>query len=151
MKVMSHPAIGGFLSHCGWNSVLESIWCRVPLICFPLFTDQFTNRKLVVNDWKIGINLRDGPSITREEVKEKIQYLISGQTSEELRNTIKKVSSTMKNALTSSGSSEENFNLVIENIKAQMEIKDGLAFEVRGQPLNHVWAPPAVNLCEQTT
>ncbi|KAL0409947.1 UNVERIFIED_CONTAM: UDP-glycosyltransferase 86A1 [Sesamum latifolium] len=151
MKVMSHPAIGGFMSHCGWNSVLESIWCRVPLICFPLFTDQFTNRKLVVNDWKIGINLCDGPSITREEVKEKIKYLMSGQTSEELRNTIKKVSSTMKNALTSSGSSEENFYLFIENIKAQMNKKDGLAFEVRGQPLTHVWAPPAVNLCEQTT
>ncbi|KAL2250650.1 UDP-glycosyltransferase 86A1-like [Sesamum indicum] len=150
MKVMSHPAIGGFMSHCGWNSVLESIWCKVPLICFPLFTDQFTNRKLVVNDWKIGINLCDRPSITREEVKDKVKYLMSGQTSEELRNTIKKVSSTMKNALMSSGSSEENFHLFIENVKAQMNKKDGLAFEVRGEPLNHVWAPPAVNLREQT-
>ncbi|KAI3472569.1 hypothetical protein Pfo_029353 [Paulownia fortunei] len=150
IKVISHPAIGGFLSHCGWNSVLESMWCRVPLICFPLFTDQFTNRKLVVNDWKIGINLCDRPSITREEVEEKITYLMSGKTSEELRNAIKEVSRTLENALTTDGSSEKNFKLLIEDIKAQMNKKAGSAFEVQDQSRAHVWAPRAVNLCKQT-
>ncbi|KAH6762321.1 UDP-Glycosyltransferase superfamily protein [Perilla frutescens var. hirtella] len=150
IKVISHPAIGGFLSHCGWNSVLESIWCRVPLLCFPLFTDQFTNRKLVVNDWKIGINLCDQASITREEVEEKIKYLMSGKTSEDMRNGIKEVSTKLTSALRSDGSSENNFRAFIEDIKAQIKKKLGVAFDLQDQSRAHVWAPPPLNLCEQT-
>ncbi|KAL7095876.1 hypothetical protein ACP275_10G049700 [Erythranthe tilingii] len=148
MKVISHPAIGGFLSHCGWNSVLESIWCKVPLICFPLFTDQFTNRKLVVNDWRIGINLCDRDSITRGEVREKIEYLMCGKTSEKLRNAVKEVSRTLESALTSDGASEKNLSLFIEDLKAKINRKTGPGFELEDQSL--VWAPRALNLCEQT-
>lgn len=152
IKVISHPSIGGFLSHCGWNSVLESIWCRVPLICFPLFTDQFTNRKLVVNDWKIGINLCDRASMTREEVEEKIRYLMSGKSSEELRNAIKEVSRKLESALTVDGSSERNFRVFIEEMKAQIKKKAGVEdYDVQDKKRGQVWAPTAtaVNLCEQ--
>lgn len=115
IKVISHSVVGGFLSHCGWNSVLESIWCSVLLICFLLFTDQFTNRKLVVNDWKIGINLSDKSSITREEVAKKNKCLMSGKNSEELRNAIKELRGRVGNALATKGSSHINFNLFIKD------------------------------------
>ncbi|KAL6574865.1 hypothetical protein OROMI_012150 [Orobanche minor] len=150
IKVISHRAIGGFLSHCGWNSVLESISCKVPLICFPLFTDQFTNRKLVVSDWKIGINLCDRSSITREEVEEKIKFVMSEGTSKELRKAIKEVSMKMENAWTIDGSSGRNFNQFIENLKAQISKKSGPAFELPDQSRELVWASTAVNLCKQT-
>ncbi|EYU45043.1 hypothetical protein MIMGU_mgv1a020141mg [Erythranthe guttata] len=74
-----------FLTHCGWNSILESVWCNVPMSCYPLFTDQITNRKLVVDDWRVGLNLCDGDSITKEEVAEKIGILMSGEKSDELK------------------------------------------------------------------
>lgn len=57
--MISNPAIGGFLTHCGWNSLLESMWFGLPLLCFPLAADQLTNRKLMVDDWKVGLNLCD--------------------------------------------------------------------------------------------
>ena len=57
IEVLAHKSVGGFLTHCGWNSTLESVWSEVPLLCFPLLTDQFTNRKLVVRDWRVGIDL----------------------------------------------------------------------------------------------
>ncbi|XP_022866708.1 UDP-glycosyltransferase 86A1-like [Olea europaea var. sylvestris] len=100
IKVISHSVVGGFLSHCGWNSVLEN---------------QFTNRKLVVNDWKIGINLSDKSSITREEVAKKNKCLMSGKNSEELRNAIKELRGRVGNALATKGSSHINFNLFIKD------------------------------------
>lgn len=126
IAVISHPAIGGFLTHCGWNSILESIWCSVPLICYPLVTDQFTNRKLVVNDWKIGINLCDEQAISRDEVVEKISLLMSGEVLDELRAAIKSVRKRLELALSTDGSSEGNFDQFVEKIKTQMQEKVGI-------------------------
>ncbi|KAF2289890.1 hypothetical protein GH714_039034 [Hevea brasiliensis] len=67
ISVISHPTVGGFLTDCGWNSILETIWFNVPMLCYPPFTDQITNRKLVVDDWKIGLNLCDRKPIRRDE------------------------------------------------------------------------------------
>ncbi|KAM3282616.1 hypothetical protein P3S67_026261 [Capsicum chacoense] len=76
LAVLSHPAVGGFSTHSGWNSVLESILCEVPTICFPVMSDQLTNRKLVVDDWRIGVNLCTGRLIRRELVAENIGKII---------------------------------------------------------------------------
>ncbi|KAL5742968.1 hypothetical protein ACOSP7_029700 [Xanthoceras sorbifolium] len=122
IAVISHSAIGGFLTHCGWNSILESIWCGVPLLCYPLLTDQFTNRKLAVDDWKIGLNLCDKKPITRKEVSDKIHRLMmswkSGGGDHDLTKNIKSVKKTLENALsTNTGSSQRNFNQFINDVK----------------------------------
>ncbi|KAK4396386.1 UDP-glycosyltransferase 86A1 [Sesamum angolense] len=120
MMVLSHPAVGGFLTHCGWNSVLESIWCGTPMICYPIIYDQPTNRKLVVDDWKIGINLCDGISVERKEVAEKIKSFMSGAASKSLREETKKINAILQNALESDGSSERNFNQFVKDLKAKL-------------------------------
>ncbi|KAK7819603.1 udp-glycosyltransferase 86a1 [Quercus suber] len=125
MDVISHPTVGGFLTHCGWNSILESIWCSVPLLCFPLLTDQFTNRKLVVDDWRIGLNLCDMRSITREEVARKINRLMSGKLADELRTNIEELKKVLLNSLTTHGSSENNFNQFINDVKIKIRKKLG--------------------------
>ncbi|KAK6161554.1 hypothetical protein DH2020_004935 [Rehmannia glutinosa] len=119
-RVLSSPAIGGFLTHCGWNSIMESIWHGVPMICYPFYVDQPTNRKLVVDDWKIGINLCEGERVTREEVASKINVVMNGEKSAELKREIKKVSEKLHDSLGSGGSSERNFNRFVDDLKAKL-------------------------------
>ncbi|XP_057779202.1 UDP-glycosyltransferase 86A1-like [Salvia miltiorrhiza] len=120
IRVLSNPAVGGFLTHCGWNSVLESMWCGVPMICYPLDYDQPTNRKLVVDDWKIGINLCEGECVEREEVSEKTDEFMNGGVSERLRQELKKVGAKLHQALESDGSSEANFDQFVKDLKAKL-------------------------------
>ncbi|KAL5546132.1 hypothetical protein UlMin_005819 [Ulmus minor] len=120
IEVISHPAIGGFLTHCGWNSILESLWFGVPLLCFPLVGDQPTNRKLVVDDWRVGINLCDQKPLKRSEVAKKINHLMNGKSAEELRKEAMKIRQTIRNALENDGISEKNLCQFVDDLKAKI-------------------------------
>ncbi|KAG8376592.1 hypothetical protein BUALT_Bualt09G0079600 [Buddleja alternifolia] len=120
ITVLSDPAVGGFLTHCGWNSTIESMWCGVPMICYPITYDQPTNRKLVVDNWKIGISLCDGKSVNRKEVAENIKSCMSGTCSKSLRQEAKKVKDILQNALEVDGSSDRNFDQFFNDLKAKI-------------------------------
>ncbi|KAG8376595.1 hypothetical protein BUALT_Bualt09G0079900 [Buddleja alternifolia] len=120
ITVLENPAVGGFLTHCGWNSVMESLWCGTPMICYPVDFDQPINRKLVVDDWKVGINLCDDTSVDRKEVAEKIKYLMGETSSKSLRQESNKVKETLRNATEIDGSLERNFDQFINDLKEKI-------------------------------
>ncbi|KAK4419236.1 UDP-glycosyltransferase 86A1 [Sesamum alatum] len=121
IRVLSNPAVGGFLTHNGWNSTIESMWCGVPMICYPFLFDQPTNRKLVVDDWKCGISLCDGTiSVDRKKVAEKIKSFMSGAAAKSFCQEANKVKTILHHALEVDGSSERNFNQFIKDLKEKI-------------------------------
>ncbi|GAB2274533.1 hypothetical protein Dimus_009300 [Dionaea muscipula] len=57
--VLAHPAIGSFLTHCGWNSTLEALAAGVPMICWPHYGDQQLNGRCLSEIYKVGVYLKD--------------------------------------------------------------------------------------------
>ncbi|KAK1352353.1 hypothetical protein POM88_053292 [Heracleum sosnowskyi] len=55
VKVLRHPSIACFLSHCGWNSTSEGVSNGVPFLCWPYFADQFLNQTYICDVWKVGL------------------------------------------------------------------------------------------------
>nr|CAB3455003.1 unnamed protein product [Digitaria exilis] len=75
--VLEHPATGGFLSHCGWNSVVESIRAGVPLLCWPFFSEQVTNCRYACEEWGVGLEM--AREVGRGEVEAAVRELMGGE------------------------------------------------------------------------
>jgi hypothetical protein len=82
LQVLAHAAVGGFLSHCGWNSTLESLSAGVPILGWPYFADQMLNNRLLVDSWGLGLEFERADAVdaivTRDQVTAKVQMLLSG-------------------------------------------------------------------------
>ncbi|XP_074370828.1 UDP-glycosyltransferase 89B2-like [Apium graveolens] len=59
VPILTHSALGAFLTHCGWNSVLESITAGVPMLTWPMGADQFENADLL-DEFKVGTRVCEG-------------------------------------------------------------------------------------------
>lgn len=127
-RVLCHPSIGGFLTHCGWNSTLEGIRAGVPMLTFPLIWDQYPNSKLIVDDWQVGLRLKDEKRdiIVREEVASIIGRLmdLGTEESKELRGRVAELKEKSHAALREKGSSAVNFDAFVDKILCREEVHD---------------------------
>ncbi|XP_031127710.1 beta-D-glucosyl crocetin beta-1,6-glucosyltransferase-like [Ipomoea triloba] len=88
--ILSHRNTGGFMSHCGWNSLTESIEYGVPIIAMPMHLDQPVNAKLMVG---IGVGVEvvrdEGGKLHREDVGRVVKDVIKGKVGENVRKNVK--------------------------------------------------------------
>ncbi|KVI05013.1 UDP-glucuronosyl/UDP-glucosyltransferase [Cynara cardunculus var. scolymus] len=88
-EILGHPATGGFMSHCGWNSSTESITMGVPVAAWPMHSDQPRNAMLITKVLNIGIYVRDWTRreelISSTVVEEAVRKLMASEEGEEMR------------------------------------------------------------------
>ncbi|XP_048323976.2 UDP-glycosyltransferase 87A1 [Ziziphus jujuba] len=120
LRVLCHPSIGGFWTHCGWNSTLEAVFAGVPMLTCPIFYDQIPNRKRIVEDWKIGYDVKKENEglVTRDEISELVQRVMDPECKEgkEMRKRAKELQEACHGAIAKGGSSDENLDAFIRDI-----------------------------------
>ncbi|GFP81625.1 UDP-glycosyltransferase 74e2 [Phtheirospermum japonicum] len=110
LDVLAHDAIGCFVTHCGWNSTLEALSSGVPMVALPQWSDQSTNAKFVGDVWGMGIraNLDETGIVRREEITRCVEYVMDGETGEEIRTSAVKWKRLAREAVDEGGSSNRN-------------------------------------------
>ncbi|XP_057836379.2 UDP-glycosyltransferase 72B1 [Cryptomeria japonica] len=106
VRILSHPSTGGFLSHCGWNSTLESVWHGIPMIAWPQAAEQRMNKVILVKQIQGGIELRieSNGFVRREEVERAVRELMEGEEGSKARQKMKELKDKAKIALMEGGS-----------------------------------------------
>lgn len=115
-EVLSHPSVGGFWTHSGWNSTVESICEGVPMICSPFFGDQMVNSRYVNDVWKIGMKLEKG--LERGEIEDTIRRLMSNREGEGIRGRVLCLKEKVDICLDEGGSSYKALDALIEFISS---------------------------------
>jgi hypothetical protein len=145
LRVLLHPSIGGYWTHCGWNSVIKGVFSSVPFLKFPMAMDQPMISKIIVEDWKIGWRVKKDDKldtlVTREEMvtREEIVVLIKkfmdldSDLGSDLRKKAKELQLLYQDAIKKGGSSETNINAFLNNI-----LESGLAHEGSNRLQAHV-------------
>ena len=82
-QVLSHPSVGGFLTHSGWNSTIESTSGGVPMTCWPFFAEQQTNCWYSCTKWGIGMEIDS--NVKRDEVESLVRELMEGEKGKEMK------------------------------------------------------------------
>ncbi|KAF8378747.1 hypothetical protein HHK36_030096 [Tetracentron sinense] len=117
-KVLAHPSIACFLTHCGWNSTLEGLSMGVPFLCWPYIADQFLNQAYISDIWKVGLRLNsdDKGIISREEIKKKVEEVLGD---EKIRERVLVLKEMAKKSVSEGGSSMKNLNDFVEAMKGK--------------------------------
>ncbi|EPS57759.1 hypothetical protein M569_17058, partial [Genlisea aurea] len=80
--VLAHRAVGGFVSHCGWNSILESVWFGVPVAVWPLSAEQQANAFQLVREFETAVEIKmdyragGGEKVPAEKIEGAIRELM---------------------------------------------------------------------------
>ncbi|KAJ1429513.1 UDP-glucuronosyl/UDP-glucosyltransferase [Sesbania bispinosa] len=134
-QVLSHSSTGVFLTHCGWNSILESVVNGVPLLAWPLYAEQKINADLVTKDIKVALRPMQGE---REEIGSVVKKLMQGEDGKKLRDRMKELKLGAARALAQNGSSTNQIShlalqwqgiMTLINVK-RMLVRSGTCLKV---------------------
>ncbi|KAG5095463.1 hypothetical protein JHK84_051051 [Glycine max] len=127
LLILDHPAIGGIVTHCGWNSILESVSAGLPMITWPMFAEQFFNEKLLVDVLKIGVpvgakenklwaSMGKEEVMGREEIAKAVVQFMAKEESREVRKRARELGDASKKSIEKGGSSYHNLMQLLDEL-----------------------------------
>ncbi|TYJ99296.1 anthocyanidin 3-O-glucosyltransferase 2-like [Cucumis melo var. makuwa] len=122
VTILSHRAIGGFVSHCGWNSILESLWFGVPIATWPLYAEQQMNAFEMVKELELAVEIRldyrkGSKVVTGEELERALRRLMDDNN--EVKSRVKRMREKCRVVLVENGSAYNALNSLIEKLTAR--------------------------------
>ncbi|KAI5314674.1 hypothetical protein L3X38_043850 [Prunus dulcis] len=130
--ILEHQAIGGFVTHCGWNSILEGVSSVVPMITWPVSAEQFYNEKLVTEILRIGVavgsekwaslvDVKKEASVERDAIEKAVAQVMVGDEAEEMRSRARGLRELARRDIEKGGSSYSDLNALIEELRGGEE------------------------------
>ncbi|XP_057982090.1 anthocyanidin 3-O-glucosyltransferase 2-like [Malania oleifera] len=124
VAILSHPAIGGFVSHCGWNSTLESVWCGVPIATWPMYAEQQINAFQMVKELGLSVeisldyrkNVGEDANclISAEDIERGVRRVMESES--EIRRKVKEMKQKCQRTLVEGGTSYLWLGRFIEDV-----------------------------------
>ncbi|XP_060192352.1 UDP-glycosyltransferase 90A1-like [Lycium barbarum] len=126
-EILNHGSVQAFLSHCGWNSVIESICAKVPIVAWPMMAEQHLNARMVVEEIKIGLRVETCDGSVRgfvkcEGLEKPIRELMEGEKGKEARKKVEEIGEAAINAVKEGGSSWKMLNELIHELAATRQV-----------------------------
>ncbi|CAN6207382.1 unnamed protein product [Urochloa humidicola] len=121
-SVLAHGAVGGFVSHCGWNSVMESLAAGKPLLAWPMIAEQHLNARHVANVLGVGVRVAvkaGGGVVGRAHVEEKVRELMDadGKAARGMRERAAAAQRAAKAAVSPGGTSAVALRDLVEELQ----------------------------------
>ncbi|KAL5787851.1 hypothetical protein ACOSP7_004800 [Xanthoceras sorbifolium] len=114
-QVLGHASVGVFVTHCGANSVLESVANGVPMICRPFFGDHRMNARVVEEVWGIGVKV-EGLVFTKSGVLKSLEIVFGHEKGKKMRECVKLVKEIVMEAAGPGGTATRDFKALVEKI-----------------------------------
>lgn len=120
LEILAHPSTGGFMSHCGWSSCIESISMGVPIAGWPMNADQPKNSTLVTKVLRVGFLVRDWETraelVTSSMVENVVRRLMESQEGEEVRRRAAELGNAVRGSVAEGGSTRLEMDSFIAHI-----------------------------------
>ncbi|GMN20558.1 hypothetical protein TIFTF001_047127 [Ficus carica] len=115
LEILGHSSTGGFMSHCGWNSCLESISLGVPIAAWPLHSDQPLNAVLITELLKVGVAVRNWAQsdglVSSSAIRDAVKRLMDSKEGDEVRNRAEKLGCELRKSAVEGGVSDHHMGL----------------------------------------
>ncbi|KAJ9164239.1 hypothetical protein P3X46_023841 [Hevea brasiliensis] len=118
VAILNHGSVGLFVTHCGWNSILESVCAGVPMLAWPLYAEQKMNRTFLVEGMKMGLKVSESEDgiVSAAELEQRLTEMMKSEKGKEIERRVMAIRACAVEAVNNGGSSRVALAHFVESL-----------------------------------